>query len=125
MDPVDTTRVESESIRDFALVMQQDGRIQPRVPHNGSPSRVRLDLDPDRLKNGLGQLVLTLIKLLHEVLERQALRRIDAGSLSEQQIERLGLTLMRQAEEIDRLRREFGLEEQDLDLDLGPLGRLF
>jgi len=125
MDPVGTTRVESESIRDFALVMQQDGRIQPRVPHNGSPSRVRLDLDPDRLKNGLGQLVLTLIKLLHEVLERQALRRIDAGSLSEQQIERLGLTLMRQAEEIDRLRREFGLEEQDLDLDLGPLGRLF
>jgi hypothetical protein len=105
--------------------MQQDGRIQPRVPHNGTPSRARLDLDPDRLKNGLGQLVLTLIKLLHEVLERQALRRIDAGSLTEQQIERLGLTLMRQAEEIDRLRREFGLEEQDLDLDLGPLGRLF
>jgi len=125
MDPVDTTRVESESIRDFALVMQQDGRIQPRVPHNATPGRVRLDLDPDRLKNGLGQLVLTLIKLLHEVLERQALRRIDAGSLTEQQIEKLGLTLMRQAEEIDRLRREFGLEEQDLDLDLGPLGKLF
>jgi hypothetical protein len=85
----------------------------------------RLDLDPEHLKNGLGQLVLTLIKLLHEVLERQALRRIDAGSLSEEQIERLGLTLMRQAEEIDRLRKEFGLEEQDLNLDLGPLGTLF
>ena len=75
--------------------------------------------------NGLGQLVLTVIKLLHELLERQALRRIDAGSLSEEQIERLGFTMMRQAEEIDRLRKEFGLEEQDLDLDLGPLGRLF
>ena len=50
MDPVDTTRVESESIRDFALVMQQDGRIQPRVPHNATPGRARLDLDPDRLK---------------------------------------------------------------------------
>ena len=125
MDPVETTRVESESIGDFALVMQQDGRIQPRVPHNGTPSRARLDLDPDRLKNGLGQLVLTLIKLLHEVLERQALRRIDAGSLTEEQIERLGLTLMGQAEEIDRLRREFGLEEDDLNLDLGPLGKLF
>jgi ribosomal protein S12 methylthiotransferase accessory factor YcaO len=62
---------------------------------------------------------------LHEVLERQALRRIDAGSLSEQQIEKLGLTLMQQAEEIDRLRKEFGLEDQDLNLDLGPLGRLF
>ena len=125
MDPVGTTRVESESIRDFALVMQQDDKIQPRAPHNGAPSRTRLDLDPDRLKNGLGQLVLTVIKLLHELLERQALRRIDAGSLSEEQIERLGFTMMRQAKEIDRLRKEFGLEEQDLDLDLGPLGRLF
>ncbi len=125
MDPVGTARVESESIRDFALVMQQDDRIQPGMPHNGTPGRARLDLDPDRLKNGLGQLVLTLVKLLHEVLERQALRRIDAGSLTEEQIERLGVTLMRQAEEIDCLRKAFGLEEQDLDLDLGPLGRLF
>jgi hypothetical protein len=125
MDPVGITRVESESIGDFARVMQQDDKVQPRAPHSRVPGRARLDLDPDRLKNGLGQLVLTLIKLLHEVLERQALRRIDAGSLTDEQIERLGLTLMGQAEEIDRLRREFGLEEQDLDLDLGPLGRLF
>jgi len=125
MEAVATTRVESESIRDFALVMQQADSIQPRAPHNGVRGRGRLDLDPDRLKNGLGQLVLTLIKLLHEVLERQALRRIEAGSLTEEQIERLGVTLMGQAEEIDRLRREFGLEEQDLNLDLGPLGKLF
>ncbi len=125
MDPAGTTRVESESIRDFALVMQQDGRIQPRPPHNGRPGGARLELDPDRLKNGLGQLVLTVVKLLHEVLERQALRRIDAGSLTEEQIERLGLTLMGQAEEIDRLRREFGLDEEDLNLDLGPLGKIF
>jgi Gas vesicle protein K len=120
-----TARVESESLGDFALVMQQDDKIQPRPPHPGMPGRARLDLDPDRLKNGLGQLVLTLIKLLHELLERQALRRIDGGSLTEEQVEKLGLTLMGQAEEIERLRKEFGLEEQDLDLDLGPLGRLF
>src|ERR1039458_388963 len=102
--------------------MQQDDKILPRAPHNGPAGRARLDLDPERLKNGLGQLVLTVIKLLHEVLERQALRRIGAGSLSEEQIEKLGLTLMQQAEEIDRLRKEFGLEDQDLNLDLGPLG---
>ena len=69
--------------------------------------------------------MLTLVKLLHEVLEKQALRRIDAGSLTDDQIEQLGLTLMRQAEEIDRLRRSFGLGEDDLNLDLGPLGKLF
>jgi Gas vesicle protein K len=108
-----TTRVESESIGDFALVMQHDDRIQPRAPHNGTAGRPRLDLDPERLKNGLGQLVLTVVKLLHELLERQALRRIE------------GLTLMGQAKEIDRLRKEFGLEEDDLNLDLGPLGKLF
>jgi hypothetical protein len=125
MEAAVATRVESESLGDFARVMQQDDKIHPRAPHRGMAGRARLDLDPERLKNGLGQLVLTLIKLLHEVLERQALRRIDAGSLNAEQIERLGLTLMQQAEEIDRLRREFGLEEEDLNLDLGPLGRLF
>src|SRR5665647_2905167 len=102
MDPAGTTRVESESIGDFALVMQQDDRIQPRAPRHGSPSGARLELDPDRLKNGLGQLVLTVVKLLHELLERQALRRIDAGSLTGEHIEKLGFTLMRQAEEIER-----------------------
>ena len=125
MDPVETIKVESEAISDFARVMQQEGSLLPRAEHLGVPGRARLELDPEHLKNGLGQLVLTLVKLLHELLERQALRRIDAGSLTEAQIERLGVTLMRQAEEIDRLRREFGLEEEDLDLDLGPLGRLF
>jgi hypothetical protein len=69
-------------------------------------------------------LVLALVKLLHELLERQGLRRMEAGSLTEAEIERLGLTLMRQAREIERLREEFGLEEEDLNLDLGPLGKL-
>ena len=64
------------------------------------------------------------MKLLHELLEKQAIRRIDAGSLSDEQIERLGLTLMGQTREIERLREAFGLEEEDLNLDLGPLGKL-
>jgi hypothetical protein len=123
MDTAGTSLVESESIRDFALVMQQEARMQPRA-HSGTPCRARLELNPDSVKNGLGQLVLTVVKLLHELLERQALRRIDAGSLTEEQIERMGFTLMRQVEEIDRLRREFCLEEKDLNLDLGPLGKL-
>jgi hypothetical protein len=121
---LEPTHVESDSIRDFALVMQQEGGIQRRESGR-APCRARIELDPDQVKNGLGALVLTVVKLLHELLERQALRRIDAGSLSDAQIEKLGLTLMRQAEEIDRLRKEFGLEESDLNLDLGPLGQLY
>ena len=117
-------RVESESLSDFARVMQPGTAPATLREDNGMPARLRLNLDPDSVKNGLGQLVLTLVKLLHELLERQAIRRIDAGSLDEGQIERLGLTLMRQAEEIERLRKEFGLDEEDLNLDLGPLGKL-
>lgn len=84
----------------------------------------RLDLDKNTVKNGLGQLVLTLIKLLHELLERQAIRRMEAGSLTAEEIEQLGLTLMQQSQEIERLREIFGLQPEDLNLDLGPLGKL-
>jgi hypothetical protein len=80
--------------------------------------------DSNREKNGLGKLVLTLMKLLHELLERQALRRIQGGGITPAQVERLGLTLMNQAREIERLRKDFGLPEEDLNLDLGPLGKL-
>ena len=89
----------------------------------GPPTR-RLSLDDGKLKNGLGQLVLTVVKLLHELLEKQAIRRMEGGSLSDEEIERLGSALMRQTEEIERLRVEFGLTEEDLNLDLGPLGKL-
>ncbi len=81
-----------------------------------------VDRVPD--KNGLGRLVLTLIKVLHELLERQALRRLEANSLSPTEMERLGATLMRQAQEIERLAKDLGLEPGDLNLDLGPLGKL-
>ena len=73
---------------------------------------------------GLAKLVLTVMKLLHELLERQGIRRIEAGSLSLTEIERLGLTLMQQTEALERLRTEFGFQNQDLNLDLGPLGKL-
>ena len=124
MDSAELARVESEALSDFARVMKADPSPRPRSS-KGRPGRnARLNLDEDGTKNGLGQLVLTLVKLLHELLERQAIRRIEAGSLSDQQIERLGLTLMKQAQEIERLRKEFGLEDEDLNLDLGPLGKL-
>jgi hypothetical protein len=115
-------KVESQAISDFAQIMQ--GRAPGAAPGFLSDQPPRLDLTENQIKNGLGQLVLTLVKLLHELLERQGIRRIEAGSLTDEQIERLGLTLMRQAQEIDRLRREFGLAEEDLNLDLGPLGQL-
>ncbi|MFA5179677.1 MAG: gas vesicle protein K [Syntrophales bacterium] len=91
---------------------------------SNKPSPRRLNLDHEKTKNGLAQLVLTVVKLLHELLEKQALRRIDGGGLTDAEIERLGFTLMRQSEEITRISREFGLKDDDLNLDLGPLGKL-
>jgi hypothetical protein len=84
----------------------------------------RIALNPDDVRSGLGKLVLTVIELLRELLERQAIRRIEGGSLTNAEIERLGTTFLRLAEEMDRLKREFGLRDEDLNLDLGPLGRL-
>jgi gas vesicle protein GvpK len=84
----------------------------------------RIDADPERVERGLAQLVLTLIELLRQLMERQALRRIDHGSLSEAEVERLGLAFMRLDERMGELKEEFELEDADLNIDLGPLGRL-
>ncbi|WP_295540613.1 gas vesicle protein K [uncultured Thiohalocapsa sp.] len=95
-----------------------------RQPAPATAAGARIDIDGERMRNGLAQLVLTLVKLLHELLERQAIARMDAGSLSDEEIERLGMTLQRQAEELKRVQEVFGLQDEDLNIDLGPLGRL-
>jgi gas vesicle protein GvpK len=84
----------------------------------------RINADPEGVERGLAQLVLTIVELLRQLMERQALRRVEAGGLTEDQIERLGETLMLLSERMDELKRDFGLEDRDLNLDLGPLGRL-
>ena len=84
----------------------------------------RLNADPESLERGLAQLVLTLVELLRQLMERQALRRIDSGGLTDDQEERLGRTFMELDRRMAELREEFGLTEEDLNLDLGPLGRL-
>ena len=68
--------------------------------------------------------MLTIVELLRQLMERQALRRIDGGGLTDEQIERLGTTFMELDRRMEELREQFGLEAEDLNLDLGPLGRL-
>ena len=84
----------------------------------------RVDADPENVERGLAQLVLTIVELLRQLMERQALRRVEAGSLDEETIERLGRTLMSLETRMNELKETFGLEDADLNLDLGPLGRL-
>jgi uncharacterized protein YjiS (DUF1127 family) len=84
----------------------------------------RVVADPEKVEQGLAQLVLTLVELLRQLMERQALRRMDEGDLTDEEIERLGLTFMRLAERMDELKATFGLRDEDLNLDLGPIGTL-
>ena len=84
----------------------------------------RVNADPEKVEQGLAQVVLTLIELLRQLMERQALRRMEDGALSDEQIERLGETFMKLERRMEELKREFGLEDRDLNLNLGPLGDL-
>ena len=84
----------------------------------------RINADPEHVENGLARLVLTVIELLRKILEHQAIRRMDGGSLTEEQVERLGLALLKLSERMDELKETFGVTDDDLDIDLGPLGRL-
>ena len=84
----------------------------------------RIDVDPEGVEQGLAKLVLTLIELLRQLLERQAVRRMEGGSLSDDDVERMGLALMRLEEKVHELAGQFGLRKDDLNISLGQLGSL-
>lgn len=84
----------------------------------------RVNADPEQLERGLAHLVLTVIELLRQLMERQALHRIEGGSLDDEEIERLGRTFMALADRMEELKVAFGLEGEELNLNLGPLGDL-
>ncbi len=84
----------------------------------------RVNVDPDGVEQGLAKLVLTLVEFLRQVLERQAIRRMDGGTLTDDEIERVGLALMRLESKVREMAELFGLDPDDLNLGLGPLGKL-
>ena len=85
---------------------------------------MRIEEDREDVARGLAQLVMTLIELLRQLMERQAIRRVEAGGLSDEQIERLGQALMALEQRMEELKEDFGLRDEDLNLNLGPLGNL-
>jgi len=93
-----------------------------RVVADSLPSRI--NIDAQSVEQGLAKLVLTLIEFIRRLLEKQAVRRMEGGDLSPEQIEELGLALMRLEAKLQELKTQFGLADEDLNLDLGPIGRL-
>jgi len=84
----------------------------------------RIDANPKNVEKGLAKLVLTLVELIRKLLEKQAMRRIEGGSLSEEEIEGIGETLMKLENKMKELKEIFGLKDEELNLNLGPLGDL-
>ena len=105
MTPPDTTKIELE-------LREEIDRLRALLPE-------RIDLDPADIERGLAGLVLTLVEFLRQVLERQAIRRMEGGSLSEDEVERVGLALMRLEEKIGEIATQFGLDKDDIQLRIG------
>lgn len=84
----------------------------------------RINIDAQSVEQGLAKLVLTLIEFIRRLLEKQAVRRMEGGDLSPEQIEELGLALMKLEAKLHELKEQFGLTDEELNLDLGPVGRL-
>jgi len=99
----------------------KNGRATPPTQlMDGIPSRV--NIDPEKVEQGLAKLVLTIVELIRQLLEKQAIRRVQGGSLSDEEIERLGITLMRLENKVNELKEVFKID--DLNINLGPLGNL-
>lgn len=93
-----------------------------RLGRNGLPSR--WNANPDDVRRSVAKLVLTLVEFIRQLLERQAIRRMDAGTLTAEQTEAIGTALMRLEETVREIGGQFGLTPEDLNLDLGPVGKL-
>jgi hypothetical protein len=106
------------------LITNEEDELRDALTFTDSVIPERISADPEIVENGLARLVLSIIELIRRLLEKQALRRMDAGTLSEEEIERLGNALMKLEEKMDELKRVFGLSDEDLNLKLGPVKTL-
>lgn len=104
-------------VREIESLRQELNRLSSSQPH-------RWNADAEDVRRSVGKLVLTLVEFIRQLLERQALRRMDAGTLTAEETEAVGLALMRLEETVRYVGTQFGLEPHELNLDLGPVGKL-
>ena len=106
--------IETDSLEIFAGEME---KVQNALPK-------KIAANPENAEKGLAKLVLTLIELIRKLMEKQAMRRVEAGSLTDEEVERVGETLMKLENKMKELKEIFGLKDEELNLNLGPLGDL-
>lgn len=95
---------------------------EPEEVRDTNPERI--NIDPKNVEKGLAKLVLTIVELLRQLMEKQAMRRVEAGALTDEEIERVGETLMKLENKMKELKEIFELKDEELNLNLGPLGDL-
>ena len=103
---------------------QENGTLDVDLRAIANALPARIDATPEGVEQGLAKLVLTIIEVLRKVLEHQAVRRMDGGTLSDEEVERLGLALLSLDGRLRELKTVFGLSDEELEIDLGPLGRI-
>lgn len=106
------------------MITNNEEQLRSGLTFADSAIPERISADPEVVENGLARLVLSIIELVRRLLEKQALRRMDAGNLTEEEIERLGTALMKLEEKMIEMKKIFGLEDDDLNLSLGPVRTL-
>jgi gas vesicle protein GvpK len=106
------------------MITNEEERLRQSLTFTESAIPERISADPEVVENGLAKLVLSIVELIRRLLEKQALRRMDAGNLTDEEIERLGAALMKLEEKMEELKRVFGLTDDDLNLKLGPVRSL-
>ena len=126
MDSADKRSPQFGGLDEFLRRLDESGLIGSGLGGTGISGLLpkRVNADPQNVEKGLAQLVLTLIELLRQLMERQAVRRMEGGTLTDDEIERLGQTFMLLEKRMEELKKSFGLEGKDLNIDLGPLGKL-
>ena len=103
------------------LITNEEEQLREQFVFTDSMIPERISADPEIVENGLAKLVLSIIELVRRLLEKQALRRMDGGNLSEEEIERLGSALMKLEEKMSEMKKLFGLSDEELNLKLGPV----
>ena len=106
------------------MITNEEERLRQSLTFTDSTIPDRISADPEAIENGLARLVLSIIELVRRLLEKQALRRMDAGNLTDEEIERLGSALMKLEEKMGEIKGVFGLSDDDLNLKLGPVKTL-
>ena len=103
------------------MITNEEQELRQALTFTESVVPERISADPEIVENGLAKLVLSIIELVRRLLEKQALRRMDSGNLTDEEIERVGNALMKLEEKMAELKGTFGLSDKDLNLNLGPL----